>query len=220
MVNWTEVFKLALSRECSRVMFSREWPPEQRRIKGFIVYNVYDPPDVNLEDYALLFTGLVEQETRVSYLDILTKLPCVDLTADFHCVTGWSVSNVSWRGVKVRDIMPKPLSNAKYALVIGADGYTTNIPINALMEDTSIVAYAMNGSILSKDHGFPLRLVIPSRYGWKSAKYVKEVRLIDEVQLGYWESLGYHDNGDPWLEERFRNEEGSHRPRRGVKVEK
>ncbi len=148
-------------------------------------------------------TGFVENEVEIPYIELLTKAPCADLVTDFHCVTGWSVLNVEWRGIPTRYLMDIAKPRGDYVMAVGIDGYITNLPLNALFEETTIIAYAMNGKILPREHGFPLRLIVPSRYGWKSAKYLSELIIMDSNEPGYWESFGYHDNGDPWLEERF-----------------
>jgi DMSO/TMAO reductase YedYZ molybdopterin-dependent catalytic subunit len=199
-----EIFKTALSRPCDKLVYKRELPPNQKIIPRFIIYDVYDPPkDPDLFNYRLRVTGVVENNIEIPYVDLLTKAPCMDLVADFHCVTGWSVLNVTWRGVPTRYVIDMAKPKGNYVMAVGIDGYTTNLPLSTLLEKTTIIAYAMNGKILPREHGFPLRLVVPSRYGWKSAKYLSELIVMDSNEAGYWELLGYHDNGDPWLEERF-----------------
>ncbi|WP_446753016.1 sulfite oxidase-like oxidoreductase [Vulcanisaeta sp. JCM 16161] len=213
-----EIVRTALSRSCDKIIFRRELPPNQKVIPRFIIYDVYDPPEsINVFNYKLRVTGLVENKVEIQYVDLLMKAPCVDLVADFHCVTGWSVLNVTWRGVPTNYLMNMVKPRGDYVMAIGIDGYTTNLPLSALLEETTIIAYAMNGKILPREHGFPLRLVVPSRYGWKSAKYLSELVVMDSNEPGYWESLGYHDNGDPWLEERF-SEGGLTAMRRRVRV--
>jgi len=125
----------------------------------------------------------------------------VDLTADFHCVTGWSVKAVNWRGVRIKDVIPELDPRAVAALAMGIDGYGATIMLDVLLDDYTIIAYAMNGKILPGEHGFPLRLVILSRYGWRSVKYLSEIVILGDIELGYWELLGYHYDGDPWKEE-------------------
>ncbi|BDR93233.1 sulfite oxidase-like oxidoreductase [Vulcanisaeta souniana] len=213
-----EVFRLALNRPCNKLTYKRELPPNQRVIPRFIIYDVHDPPkDIDLLSYRLRVMGLVENKVEIAYVDLLTKVPCIDLVTDFHCVTGWSIQNVAWRGVPTRYVMDMAKPRDNYVMAVGIDGYTTNLPLSALLEETTIIAYAMNGKILPRENGFPLRLVVPSRYGWKSAKYLSELIIMDSNEPGYWESLGYHDNGDPWLEERF-NEGGPVTMRRRVRV--
>ncbi|ADN51603.1 sulfite oxidase-like oxidoreductase [Vulcanisaeta distributa] len=213
-----DILKIALSRECSKLVYRRELPPNQRVIPRFVIYDVYDPPeDVDVFSYRLRVMGLVENRVEIPYIDLITKAPCVDLVTDFHCVTGWSVLNVEWRGVPTKYLVDMARPKGDYVMAVGIDGYTTNLPLSALLEETTIIAYAMNGKILPREHGFPLRLVVPSRYGWKSAKYLSELVIMDSNEPGYWESLGYHDNGDPWLEERF-NEGGLIMMRRRVRV--
>ncbi len=200
-----EALKYALNRPCGKLVHRRELPPNQRVIPRFIVYDVYDPPEViDLPNYRLKVTGLVENRVEIPYMDLLTKASCVDLVTDFHCVTGWSVLNVAWRGVPTRYVMDLAKPRGNYIMAVGIDGYTTNLPLSALLEETTLIAYAMNSKVLPREHGFPLRLVVPSRYGWKSVKYLGELIVMDSDEPGYWELLGYHDNGNPWLGERFR----------------
>ena len=210
-----EALKYALERTCEKLTYRRELPPNQRVIPRFIIYEVYDPPEnIDLLNYRLRVTGLIENRVEIPFIDLITKAPCIDLTTDFHCVTGWSVLNVTWRGVPTRYIMSMAKPRGNYVMAVGADGYTANLPLSALLEETTVIAYAMNGKILPKEHGFPLRLVVPSRYAWKSVKRINELIVMDENEPGYWESLGYHDNGDPWLEERSREELVTMRGRR------
>jgi len=216
---WNKIFREALERPCEKITYEREEPPNQKWIPRFIIYDAFNPPgDINLDNLKLRITGLVGKVIEVHYRELLTELPCVDLMADFHCVTGWSVRRVTWRGIRTRDLLRNAEPRGDYVLVWGLDGYTTNLPIDALLEEHSIVAYAMGGRILPRENGFPMRLVVPSRYGWKSAKYLSEIEVLDKNVLGYWEMLGYHDNGDPWLEERFRYQGMRHLMRRGTRV--
>lgn len=214
-----ELFREALSRECKVITFKKELPPNQKVLPRFIIYDVYDPPEnMDLNSLKLKISGYVKNKVEIPYRDIITKLPCIELKTDFHCVTGWSVLNVVWRGVPTRYLMDMAGPEGEYVMAIGLDGYTTNIPLTAFMEETSLVAFSMNGAILPREHGFPLRLVIPTRYGWKSAKYLGELMVLRENERGYWELLGYHDNGDPWLEERFQDQETMRSGRRRVRV--
>ncbi|GGP22428.1 sulfite oxidase-like oxidoreductase [Thermocladium modestius] len=195
----------ALTRKCGEVVYSREWPPNQVRANKFVIYDAFDPGrPPSVDEVKLEVTGAVDRRLEVTLIDMMTKLPCVDLVMDFHCVTGWSVSNVKWRGVQTKYLLGLAGPRGRFAMAVGLDGYTTNMPLDALTSEESIVAYAMNGAILPRKHGYPLRLVVPSRYAWKSAKYLSKLVVMNEDEQGYWEMLGYHDNGDPWLEERFR----------------
>ena len=127
------------------------------------------------------------------------------VNADFHCVTQWSSLDNTWEGVLFTDLMelvnPKPEANFVMAHCYG--NYTTNIPLETLIADNSLLAHMQNGSEIGKDHGWPLRLVVPSKYAWKSAKWVTGIEFMAEDQPGFWEQRGYNNSADPWKEERF-----------------
>jgi len=180
-------------------------PPGQKWIKAPIVYDIVDElPDWDMKSYKFKVWGEVEKPLELSYESLLT-LPSVELVADFHCVTGWSVKEVIWEGIQTKEILKrvKPKDNALYVLVHCLEGYTTSLPIEYLWEEDSILAYKMYGKPLPKRHGYPLRLVVPKLYAWKSAKYVWGLEILDRLVPGYWEIRGYHAVGDPWKEERY-----------------
>ncbi len=180
-------------------------PPGQRWIKAPIVYDIVDEiPDWDMEKYRFKVWGKVENPIELTYEELL-KLPSAEVVADFHCVTRWSVPEIVWEGVLTRDLLDivKPKENAKHVLVHCLEGYTTNVPIEYLYKEDSLLAYKMFGKPLPKRHGYPLRLVIPQLYAWKSAKYVWGLEFLENLVPGYWEERGYHFVGDPWKEERF-----------------
>ena len=148
--------------------------------------------------------GLVERERELTWQDF-TSLPWSTITADFHCVTQWSRLNNHWEGVLFRDLMKevKPKSQAAFVMVHCYGGYTTNMPVAALMEEDVILAHKHDGRELAPEHGGPLRLVVPKRYGWKSAKWVNGLEFVAMDNPGFWETRGYNNNADPWKEERF-----------------
>lgn len=115
---------------------------------------------------------------------------------------------MDWQGVRVRDVLSlaRPLSNAKFATMHGYDGYTTNLPIAALLDDDVLIAHSVLGQTLTKDHGGPARMVVPKRYAWKGAKWLKAIELHEQDRRGFWEMRGYHNDADPWLEQRFSDE--------------
>ena len=136
----------------------------------------------------------------------LMKLPRTAVTADFHCVTQWSRFDNDWEGVQAREVLALagPTPEARFAMLHCYDGYTTNLELDVLLQDEALFAYLHEGRPIDRDHGAPLRLVVPPRYGWKSAKWIRTVELTADNRAGYWETLGYHMRGDPWKEERFR----------------
>ncbi|WP_461832707.1 sulfite oxidase-like oxidoreductase [Aquifex sp.] len=180
-------------------------PPGQKWIKAPIVYDIVDEiPDWDMENYRFKVWGEVENPIELTYEELL-KLPSAEVVADFHCVTRWSVPEIVWEGVLTKDLLEivKPKPTAQYVLVHCLEGYTTNVPVEYLKKEDSILAYKMFGKPLPKRHGYPLRLVIPQLYAWKSAKYVWGLEFLDHLVPGYWEVRGYHHIGDPWKEERF-----------------
>ena len=128
----------------------------------------------------------------------------VDVTCDIHCVTRWSKFDTRWRGVRVRTLLERarPRPGATHVMVHSHGGYTTNVPLDALLDDDVLVAHSFDGAPLEPDHGGPARLLVPSRYFWKSAKFVRALELMAGDRPGFWEDNGYHNDGDPWREQR------------------
>ena len=180
-------------------------PPGQKWISSPIVYDiVQELPDWDIKSYTFRVFGLVKNPLELSYEEIL-NMPSVELIADFHCVTRWSVKEIQWEGVPTKYILElaKPEEKAKFVMIHCLEGYTTNIPIEYLLEEDTILAYRMNGQVLPKRHGYPLRLVVPKLYAWKSAKYVWGMEFMEMDKPGFWEQRGYNMRGDPWREERY-----------------
>ncbi|MFN3870653.1 MAG: sulfite oxidase-like oxidoreductase [Aquificaceae bacterium] len=180
-------------------------PPGQRWISAPIVYDITDHiPQWDIREYRFKIFGLVEEPIEFTYEEFL-KLPSVELVADFHCVTRWSVKEISWEGVQTSYLLQlaRPKANAKYVMVHCLEGYTTNLPLEYLYEEDTLLAYKMYNKPLPLRHGYPLRLVVPKLYAWKSAKYVWGIELLQEDKPGYWEQRGYNMRGDPWKEERY-----------------
>ena len=149
-------------------------------------------------------TGLVEEEARWSWEEF-TSLPRTEITSDIHCVTHWSRYDNLWEGVHVREVLKriKPLPGADYVMIHADPGYTTNVTLDELDQDDVLFAINHDGGPLPQQHGGPLRLVLPSLYFWKSAKWVRGLEFMDHEEPGFWEKGGYHVRGDPWLNERF-----------------
>jgi DMSO/TMAO reductase YedYZ molybdopterin-dependent catalytic subunit len=137
-------------------------------------------------------------------------LPRVTVAGDLHCVTRWSLLGRAWHGVPFATVLDRAgvLPEAVFALLVGEGGYTANVPLGALRDENAILALGSDGEPLAPEHGFPLRAIIPSRYAWKSVKWLRAIELLSEDQPGFWERYGYSDNADPWREERFRDETG------------
>ncbi|ADC65259.1 oxidoreductase molybdopterin binding protein [Ferroglobus placidus DSM 10642] len=177
-------------------------PPGQRVVDKLPVLHYSDIPHIDIKEWRLKIYGLVSKELSLTYEELL-KLPQKEFRCDVHCVTGWSKLDTFWEGFEVSEIikLSKPLENAHFVMVHSADGYATNLSL----EDFSkgFFAMKMSGKPLPPEHGYPLRLVVPHLYFWKSAKWVTAVEFIAEEKPGFWESRGYHIRGDPWKEERY-----------------
>lgn len=149
-------------------------------------------------------TGLVEHPLYLNW-DEFNHLTRVERTSDFHCVTRWSRFDNRWTGVAMREILAqvKPTSAARYVLVHAEQGYTANLPLLDLNRDDVLLATHHDGQPLTPDHGFPLRLIVPHLYAWKSVKWVRGLEFLSQDQAGFWEQNGYHMRGDPFKEQRF-----------------
>lgn len=188
----------------TRERLAERTPPNQRLVTSWPVLHVGTPPRVDLDTWRLPLTGLVESATRLTWSD-LRGLPATTLTSDFHCVTGWSRLDNRWEGVRFRDVaaVAGVRPQATHALVFGANAYSANLDLDTLMGDEVLFAWSHDGAELESVHGGPLRLVVPSRYAWKSVKWVESVKFLDRDVAGYWEMRGYHNVADPWLEQRY-----------------
>jgi DMSO/TMAO reductase YedYZ molybdopterin-dependent catalytic subunit len=178
-------------------------PPGQSPTLKFPVLTVGPEPEIDASTWTFEVNGLVERPFRLDH-DELLALPQVTQTSDIHCVTRWSKLGTSWTGVRVRDLLGRAgvRDGATHAMVHAHGGYTTNIDLPALLDDDVLLAHAFDGAPLEHEHGGPVRLLVPSRYFWKSAKWVSAIELMDRDRPGFWERNGYHDHGDPWRQER------------------
>ena len=178
-------------------------PPGQRLIDHLPVLHVGQIPRSSLKDWDLRIWGEVRSPRVLSY-DELRALPSVIDTSDFHCVTSWSMFDYAWEGVRFSDLcdLVSPTERARF-VTIGCDGgYTTDLPLDDLLHPDVLLAWGLDGKELAPEYGLPLRLVVPHKYAYKSAKWVRWIRFTYELELGYWEQRGYSDSADPWREER------------------
>ena len=161
-------------------------------------------PEIDTVNWQLRIYGLVEHELNFDWA-AFQQLPQVSNISDFHWVTRWSQLDMDWSGVSGQHLLmlAAPLESAKYVTLHWFDGYTTNIELNALLDGDVIVAHSVLGKPLTREHGGPVRMVIPNRYAWKGAKWLKSIELHAEDRLGFWEVRGYHNYADPWLKQRF-----------------
>ncbi|MBI4233902.1 MAG: sulfite oxidase-like oxidoreductase [Chloroflexi bacterium] len=179
-------------------------PPGQFVTEKLPVLTYGPAPHIELASWRFRIFGLVEEEKTLSWQQLMA-LPTARVVADFHCVTQWSRLHNIWEGVPFREIMrlSKPLPEAHFVMVQCYGGYTTNLPLEALLQDDVLFAYRHDDADLSTEHGGPLRLVVPKLYGWKSAKWVNGLEFMEQNQPGFWEQRGYSMGADPWKEERF-----------------
>lgn len=188
---------------------ARRIPPGNHLVKTWPVLHYGAIPSFDRATWDLQVTGLVENPLRLSY-DELKALPQTDVTADFHCVTTWSTLDNTWTGVSFKTLrdLCKPLATAQWVIAHCDYGYTSNLSLQAMDDEDVMVAWAHNGQDLTPEHGFPLRLMVPKRYAWKSAKWLRALDFTTTNDRGFWEERGYHTHADPWLEERYSYQEG------------
>ena len=179
-------------------------PPGQRETKGTPLRQVGSIPKSNLNTWHLEVYGEVEKPTTFSFEELKTE-PRVVSVSDFHCVEGWSILNNKWEGIPFKAIaeIVKPKGNAVYVTFECDDDYTTSLPLSELLEDNVLLAYKLNDKPLPPERGGPLRLIIPSKYAYKSPKWIRKIKFTSKHELGYWESRGYSNTADPWKEERY-----------------
>jgi DMSO/TMAO reductase YedYZ molybdopterin-dependent catalytic subunit len=179
-----------------------ELPPGQYLTTDFPVLSAGPTPRVRTAAWTLTIRTETGQEHTLDWA-AFTALPSEEFTADLHCVTKWSKLDTTWRGVSLDTLLAQVDTAADYALVGSHGGYTTNLPLEDLLDGRAWVAYQYDGEDLHPEHGGPARLLVPHLYLWKSAKWVRSIRLSDEDTPGFWESVGYHNYGDPWREQRY-----------------
>jgi DMSO/TMAO reductase YedYZ molybdopterin-dependent catalytic subunit len=179
-------------------------PPGQRLITSFPVLDLGYRPIFMEKTYRFQVTGLVENRISLTWEEF-KQLPKSYMTADFHCVTTWSKYDIKWGGVKMSDLLElvKPKPEAKFVVQYGFDSYTTNTSLEALQQENVFLAYELEGEPLPRDHGAPLRMIIPHLYAWKGSKFLTKLEFIAKDEKGFWETRGYSNTADPWKEERY-----------------
>jgi DMSO/TMAO reductase YedYZ molybdopterin-dependent catalytic subunit len=179
-------------------------PPGQYLTEKWPVLHAGSVPETDLATWDFHVFGEVERELTLSW-DALRKLPATAITTDIHCVTRWSRFDTSFRGLHWRDLAPlvEPKPTARFVVAHAEQGFTSNLPLEALQADDALIAYEADGGPLTADHGWPLRLVVPSRYFWKSAKWLRGLELRSTDQPGFWERYGYHNEADYRKEQRY-----------------
>ncbi len=179
-------------------------PPGQILTEKWPVLHHGTVPTVDLARWDLVLDGLVERPQRWTW-DEFQQLPRVQVHSDIHCVTRWSRYDNTWEGVSLREVMSRaaPKPEGRFAILHAEAGFTANLPLSELLQDDVLLADRHDGQPLTPEHGWPLRLVVPRRYFWKSAKWIRRIELVARDEPGFWERNGYHNDADPWREERF-----------------
>jgi DMSO/TMAO reductase YedYZ molybdopterin-dependent catalytic subunit len=184
---------------------SHRLPPGQKRTLKWPILDASGAPAIDLAAWRFTLGGLVGKDTSWNW-DEFVNLTRVRVFADFHCVTRWSRLGNLWEGVATRELVRLAggaLPSARFAVVRGYDrGWTTNLPLEHFLAEDALVAILHDGEPIAAEHGGPARLIVPSLYAWKSAKWVAGVELLERDRAGFWEKNGYHMRGDPWVEER------------------
>ncbi|WP_328460518.1 sulfite oxidase-like oxidoreductase [Actinoplanes sp. NBC_00393] len=181
---------------------SPDLPPGQYLTHDFPVLSAGPTPRIPLDRWS--FSIVTETGEKHSWnWDEFTALPAEEITVDIHCVTKWSKLGTGWKGVSLDTLFEDVESAADYAMAHSVGGYTTNVPVEDLLDGKAWIAYEFDGEPLHPEHGGPARLLIPHLYFWKSAKWVNGLRMMPEDEPGFWEAAGYHMYGDPWSEQRY-----------------
>jgi DMSO/TMAO reductase YedYZ molybdopterin-dependent catalytic subunit len=179
-------------------------PPGQSATLKWPVLHEGSIPVFNPQTWDFRVTGLVENPVMLSWEEF-NRLPQIEITTDIHCVTRWSRFDNRWQGVPFTEVMKlaMPRPDARFVMVLAEQGFTANVPLEDLMRPTTLFAFKHDGEPLAPEHGYPLRLIVPHLYFWKSVKWVRGLELLPTDAPGYWEQNGYNMYGDPWKEERF-----------------
>ena len=175
----------------------RRWGKEHPTIGGPV-------PKIDLKSWVLIVDGEVEKPLRLDWNEF-QKLPITESISDFHCVEGWSVLDCRWEGVRFKDLanIVKPKETARFVSFECADGYSTSLPLNVLLQENVLLAIKLDGKNLEEGLGAPVRLVVPNKYAYKSAMWITRIKFTAENELGYWEKRGYSDTADVWKDDRF-----------------
>lgn len=181
-------------------------PPNQSVTTSFYTLTAEQVPSVDVNSFTFRFWGQVREPTEMTWQQLMA-VKHTTMMADFHCVTGWSMLGTEWGGALVRDVLEaahvEVSASARFVMAHCVTEFTTNLPIEALLADDTMLVWEWNGLPLTVPHGGPLRLLVPSLYAWKDAKWVSGFEFLAKDQAGFWESRGYHMHGDPWKEERY-----------------
>ena len=177
-------------------------PPGQYVVNDFPVLSAGPTPNLPLDRWSFTIDGAVDERRSWGWEELLA-LPSETVTVDIHCVTKWSKLGTAWTGVSLDRLLENVETSAEYVTARSEGGYTSNLPLADVTDGQAWIAYRFDGEPLEPEHGGPARLLVPHLYFWKSAKWIRGLTLMDEDEPGFWESLGYHNYGDPWREQRY-----------------
>lgn len=179
-------------------------PPGQTLVRDWPVLDLGIQPDVTEAKFRLDIDGAVENRISLSLAELMV-LPQTETVSDIHCVTQWSRYDNHWRGVAARTLLDlvRPMPEARHVIFHAHDGYTTNVRLDQFAQPDVLLVHEWEGKPISRQHGGPVRVLIPRLYLWKSAKWVRRIQFTISDRPGFWEVRGYHNNGDPWAEERY-----------------
>ena len=180
-------------------------PPGQYVTQDYPVLSAGPTPHTSLELWNFSVTGEVDEERGWTWAEF-QALPSEEVTVDIHCVTKWSKLDTVWRGVSIDTLLDGVDTSAEHVIQYSDGGYTTNVPLEDLTGGKAWIVYEYDGGPLPAEHGGPARMLLPHLYFWKSAKWVSGLTLLDHNEPGFWERNGYHDLGDPWLEQRYQGD--------------
>lgn len=179
-------------------------PPGQHEVRNFPVLDLGVHPEVPLDRWELKIHGQVENPVTLNW-EQFKALPQFKDVSDFHCVTTWSQFDMEWEGVAFFTIaeLVKPKPAATHVFFKSYDGYSTNNPLEVCLDDDVLIAHTWNRKPITLEHGGPARVILPKRYAWKGAKFIREIVFLDRDILGFWELRGYSNTADPWTDDRF-----------------
>ncbi len=179
-------------------------PPGQTVTEGFPVLHVGDVPAIDPATWRLHVFGAVEAPFELSFAE-LRAMPAGEFRGDIHCVTRWSKRDTYWVGVRFADVVAraKPSAAAQFVVQHADNDYTTNLPLSVMLDDGVLIAYEFDGRPIEPIHGGPVRMLVPKKYFWKSAKWLRRIEFAERDRKGFWEVRGYNNDADPWKEERY-----------------
>ncbi len=179
-------------------------PPGQRKVQKWPILDLGIQPDISQEDWTLTLSGEVQQDITLTF-ETLMALPQVEDVSDFHCVTTWSRTDNRWGGIQFKMLAQRAglTPSTSHLYITGYDGYSTNLPLDVAMEEDVLLVHTWEGEPITRAHGGPIRMIVPRKYAWKGAKWIKEIIFLPEDRKGYWEERGYSNTADPWRNDRF-----------------